>query len=516
MSYVIGIDIGTESIRSAVFDENGCTLGFGVSENKTQYPRSGWAEQSVHQWENSLVEAVRASISSSCVNPADISAIGVDATSPTVVMLGEDLNPVENAIMWMDLRAVHEAEEISNVDDASLKVVGYGKVSPEWFPCKVLWLKRNRPEVYNKTKYFLDQTDWLTYMLTGELTLNLNSITVRWFYNSKGDGFPEDLYGKLGLADFLDKIPKRIVRPGDTAGVLTGKIAEKTGLKKGIPVAAGGADAYIGVVGVNALIPGKMALITGSSHLLISLVDKEFHAPGINGTFPDAVLEGFQVAEAGQVSTGSVLKWYKDNFLNSKKTVETGSGTYSEMNELAEKIPLGSEGLLVLEHWQGNRTPWVDPQSRGVIRGLTLSHTPAHIYRAIMEGVTYGTAVILSRMEKQGISVNELVVCGGVANSDLWLQIHSDVTGKPISVPEESQAVSLGSAILATKAAGIYKTINEAAESMVRVRKIIEPNLNNTDEYCFYIDQYVKTYEKLKDVSKELTIRSEMNASPRG
>jgi len=510
-SYVMGIDIGTESIRAAIYDEKGNGIGFGISENKTHYPHSGWAEQSVKRWEDSLIGAIRASISLSRVNPEDIKGIGVDATSPTVVMLDENHNPIENAIMWMDLRAAHEAEEISKIDDPVLKVVGYGKVSPEWFPCKALWLKRNKPEVYENTEIFLDQTDWLTYMLTGELTLNLNSITVRWFYNSNNDGFPRAFYNKMGLSDFPDKVPGTVVRPGDIAGVLRDSIAERTGLKKNIPVAAGGADAYIGVIGVNALKPGKMALITGSSHLHISLVDNEFHAPGINGTFADAILKGYQVVEAGQASTGSVLKWYKDNFINAGLAGQAvgDKSIYDVMNEGAGKIPPGSEGLLVLEHWQGNRTPWVDPLSRGVIRGLSLSHTPTHIYRAILEGVAYGTAVILSRMEEQDFLISEIVACGGVTNSELWTQIHSDVTGKPISITEENQAVSLGSAILASKAAGIYNTINEAADSMVKIKKIIEPDLRKTKEYSFYINQYIETYENLKKLSKELVSRTE-------
>jgi len=272
-------------------------------------------------------------------------------------------------------------------------------------------------------------------------------------------------------------------------------------------VAGSGADAYIGVIGVNALKPGRIALITGSSQLQIGPVDREIHAAGINGTFPGAIIPGHQVIEEGQISTGSVVKWFRDNFVNCSITsaaAARGVDVYYLLNEMAEKIPPGSEGLLVLEHWQGNRTPWVDPTSRGVIRGLTLSHTPAHLFRAIMEGVAYGTAVILDRITGQDVSIDQLVACGGATKSALWMQIHADVIGKTITIPEEQEAVSLGSAILPSVGSGIHSSVREAADRMVKIKKVIKPNLQKTEEYRFYINQYIQTYECLKEGSREM------------
>ena len=510
--YLLGIDGGTESTRSAVFDEFGHCIGFGTSDNVTVHPHPGWAEQSIHEWESSLVDSIKKAISNSGIDPNDIAGIGAGATCPTVVALDQQGRPLRDAIMWMDLRATREAREIAATEDPALKYVGFGNVSPEWFPCKILWLKRNEPDIYDKAVTILDQPDWLAFTLTGEKTLNINTTTVRWFYDSTSGGFPLDFYQKIGIGDFLGKTPSRMVRLGETIGGLSGEMAQKTGLRAGTPVAGGGADAYIGVVGVNALEEGRLALITGSSQLQIGLVGREFHAPGINGTFPNAIIPGHQVVEAGQISTGSVLKWFKDDFVNGNITEAAsrrGVSVYRELDEMAARIPLGSEGLLVLEHWQGNRTPWVDPASRGVIRGLTLSHTPAHVFRAMLEGVAYGTAVILDRMEAQGVEINEMVACGGATNSKLWMQIHADVTGRPITIPEEAQAVSLGSAVLASVAGGIYDSIHEAAKRMVRIEEVIEPDLHKTDKYRFYAKQYMNTYECLKDESHALVKRVE-------
>jgi len=272
-------------------------------------------------------------------------------------------------------------------------------------------------------------------------------------------------------------------------------------------VAGGGADAFIGVIGINALKPGTAALITGSSTLVIGITEKEIHARGLFGSYPDAILPGLQVIEGGQVSTGSVVHWFTSGFVGADITAQAAArkcSVYDFLNDQAGKIPAGSEGLIVLEHWQGNRTPWTDPLSRGVIRGLTLGHTPAHVYRAILEGVAYGTEVILRRMQDAGVRVDSLTACGGATQSPLWMQIHADVSGKEIAIPQEQQAVTLGSAIAASVAAGLHPDLTTAADAMVRVNRVVKPDARAHESYKPLVGQYEETYESLKDASHRL------------
>ncbi len=505
--YVMGIDAGTESIRAGIYDELGECLSFGLSENTLIHRNPGWGEQSIEAWDNSLIEAIQNAFKDCDIKPEQIEGIGLDGTSCTVVYLDEMGKPLRDAIMWMDIRAADEAVEIAQCGDEALEYVGFSKVSPEWFPCKNLWVKKWEPEIYTQAATIFEHTDYLAYRLTNLITANINTVSIRWFYNENKGGFPVSLYEKIGLGDIFEKLPKRIVKVGEVVGPLSKEIATLTGLKEGIPVAGGAADAYMGVIGVNALESGKLALITGSSQLHIGITDKELHKPGLFGTFPNAIIDGYEVVEAGQISTGCILKWFKDNFVNeriTKEARERGISVYKLLDEMASTLPPGSEGLVVLEHWQGNRTPYVDPYSRGVIRGLSLRHTPSHIFRAIMEGVVYGTKVILDVMEEGGIYIDEIIICGGAAQSPLWLQIHADVLGKNIIVPKEQQAVTLGSAIAATVAAGIYPSIQEAAKTMVEIERVVEPNKEYTALYELYVNQYVKTYEHLKDDSYEL------------
>ncbi|MFW5695092.1 MAG: FGGY-family carbohydrate kinase [Alkalispirochaeta sp.] len=505
--YVLGIDAGTESFRAGVYDRTGRCLGFGVSANQNIHRHPAWGEQEIERWETALVESIRGALEASKVDPGEIGGIGLDGTSCTVVFLDGNGAPLRDAIMWMDIRAAKEAEEIAATGDDALEYIGHANLSAEWFPCKVLWTKRHEPDVYSRAETIFEQTDWMVYRLTGEITGNINTATARWFYNDRKGGLPESLYNRIGLEDIQEKVPQRILKIGENAGGLTAEMAEKTGLPAGIPVAGGGADAYIGVIGVNALRAGKMALITGSSQLHIGVSPIEVHTKGLFGSFPDALLPGLNFVEAGQISTGSVLKWFLSNFVNSeieKEAERIGGSVYDVLNARAAELSPGSDGLVVLEHWQGNRTPWVDANSRGVIRGLTLSHTPAHIYRAIMESVAYGTEMIIRRMNEANFAIDEIIACGGATQSDLWMQIHADVTGKPISIPTEQQAVSLGAAITATVVAGMYGSIQEAADTMVTVAKRIEPIAENTEKYREYVDQYDATYHALKDHSRRL------------
>jgi FGGY-family pentulose kinase len=505
--YVLGIDAGTESFRAGVFDPAGRCLGFGVSPNRTTHPHPAWAEQSPREWDAALVECIRKAVAASRVDPAEIRGIGVDGTSCTVVFLDGRGDPLRDAVIWMDIRAAEEAAAAAATADPALAYVGYGNVSAEWFPCKTAWVKHHEPETYRAARTVFEETDWLAYRLTGEKTVNINTISVRWFYDGTRGGYPLSLYQKMDLEDIFEKIPSRIVKIGEVVGGLTREMARQTGLTEGIPVGGGAADAFMGVIGINALTPGTMAFITGSSHLLLGITDREIHARGLFGSYPDAIIPGRQVIEAGQVSTGSVVNWFTSKFVGTEITAAAaaaGRSVYDELNARAAAIPPGSEGLMVLEHWQGNRTPWTDPWSRGVIRGLTLGHGPAHVYRAILEGVAYGSQVILNKMREEGVRVERIVACGGATQSPLWMQIHADVSGMGIAIPEEQQAVTLGSGIAAAVAAGLFPDLETAATAMVRVARVVEPDMKAHARYGDILPHYAETYDGLKDSSRRL------------
>ncbi len=510
--YVLGIDAGTESIRAGLYDLNGNCVGFGVESNETQHARPGWAEQSPDRWQRAMVQAVRSALASAGVSGSQVCGLSVDGTTCTLVFADAHGRPLRDAIMWMDVRAVREAQITADTGHTALKYVGHGPVSAEWFPCKALWVRNHEPETYERCHTILEQTDWLTFAITGEVGANINTASTRWFYDARDGDYPVSFYQQLGLQEISERLPRPVRSIGEQAGEVSERFAAETGLLAGTPVATGGGDAWMAAIGVQTVRPGRVALITGSSQVHVGLSQTELHARGLFGSYPDAMIPGLHVVEGGQTSTGSVLNWFVKNFVGEEVHAEARRrqcSPYDILTARAEDIPPGSEGLVILEHWQGNRTPWVDPTSRGVIRGLTLRHTPAHVYRAILEAVAYGTEVVFRRMRENGFAPSELIACGGATNSPFWMQLHADVTGLPITTAQEQQAACLGSAIAAAVGAGEYDTIGEAADAMVHTARRIEPRPGESERYRDFVDQYTATYEQLHELSRELTMLAE-------
>jgi len=506
-TYFLTLDFGTESVRGALFDDAGNMVYTASREYKTYYPRPGWAEQNPEEWWEAFLWVLRNITDNSGVDSTSIVSMTVDTTSCTVLALDGKFTPLRNAIIWMDVRAFHQAGRIAQSGMDALKYNGYGSVSAEWMPSKALWLKENEPEVYYNAVHICEFQDWINYRLTGEYVGSINNTTVRWYYDSRSGGWPADFYEHIGLGDVIKKFPPDILALGKIIKKIKPHIASLTGLSKETIVVQGGADAYIGILGLGAVKPGRLAFITGSSHLLLGHTEKEFHKKGIFGAFPDAVMPGLYVVEGAQISTGSILKWLKQGFIGKEyehKAEQKNLFLYEYMNGLAKDIKIGSEGLVLLDYWQGNRNPLTDAQARGVVWGLSLKHTPVHVYRAVMEGVAYGTEHIMRYFRESGYQPKEIHACGGATNSSLWMQIHSDVLGLPIFLTEEPNAPLLGDAVLASYGAGVYNSIEEAAERMVKIKRKIEPYPGNTEAYRYYVDKYIETYPRLKDLMHDM------------
>jgi len=504
--YFMGIDGGTESVRVGVFDQEGTPVGFASSIYALKHPRPGWAEQDPDEWWSSLVAAVKEVMSKNNIAREAIAGISLDATTCTVAVLDKYDRVLRPAIIWMDVRAADQARRVAKTGDAALKYNGFAKVSAEWMPCKALWLKENEPDIYNAATHICEYTDWMTHRLTGEWTASINIASLRWYYDRNNGGFPASLYQAVELDDLLEKFPQKVLDMGTVVAGLSKKVAEELGLPSGIPVAEGGADSIVSTVGMNVLAPGKIALITGSSHAIFGESAEAIYGPGFFGAFTDAVVPGLYLVEGGQVSTGSVVKWFRDNFCGGllEEARTQGISLYDLLNQRAENLPVGSDGLIVVDHWQGNRTPYTDSEARGIIWGLTLKHDTTYIYRAIVEGICYGTELIFRTLRKYGFQPQQIVACGGPLKSQLWMQIHADVSNLPITFTKVSEAAVLGSAILAAVGAGIYPNLQEAARNMVHTSHRIEPDQQRHKEYQFYVDKYIATYPQMRDLMHDV------------
>ena len=497
--YVLGVDGGTGGIRAGLFEiATGAPVGFADTPYETRYPHPGWAEQDPRAWWAGMASSVRRVLAEARVAPADVAGLCCDTTCCTVVALDASGEPLIPCILWMDMRAASQTEAVLSTRDGALALNcgGDGPVSAEWMIPKALWLKENRPDVFADAAMICEYQDYLNLKLTGRYVASANNVAVRWHFR---DGAPPtSLLNALDLAALAEKWPAEILAMGSVVGGLTAAAAAHLGLPEGLPVAQGGADAFVAMVGLGTTRPGQLALITGSSHLHLGVTAAALEGPGMFGAYaPGALVPGpLRVVEGGQTSTGSVVNWFKT-------LCGGGEGFYDDMNAAAAAIPIGCEGLCVQEHLQGNRTPHVDALSRGVFAGLTLRHGRAHVYRAILEGVSFGTRLVFDAMRDAGFEPEEVVVAGGATKSELWMQIHADVAGVPFRRTKCADAPALGAAILAAVGAGKYATVDDAVRAMVHTAGVIRPNPEATRAYAKPYEAYKATYGATKAIIRE-------------
>jgi ribulose kinase len=283
---------------------------------------------------------------------------------------------------------------------------------------------------------------------------------------------------------------------------LSAAAASDLGLRAGTPVAQGGIDAYLGMLGLGAVGAGDLAMIMGSSTCHLAMAAHGLFGSGMLGCYPDAVIEGLYTLEGGQTATGSILNWYRQHFAGNESVEadRTGRNVYEILDASAAAVSPGSDGLVCLDYWQGNRCPRKDPRARGSWWGLTLAHGPGHVFRSIYEATAFGTRHILEDLEQHGFTVDRLFAGGGGARSRLWMQIHADVLGRPIHLPRESEACSLGAALVAAVHSGHYRDLTEAVGRMVQFAEVIEPAHANHRIYDRCYPKYLATYAALRDL----------------
>lgn len=507
--YVLAIDAGTEAIKAALFDLAGRRLALGVRNYRTYFPGPAWAEQDPQEWWAGLVGAVRDCLTAASVPGQEIIGIAADATTCTLVPMRNDGSIVRRPLLWMDVRAGEQAQRLFDTGDAALRYCLAG-ANAEWMPPKMLWLKQHEPDAYSQTEVLLEFTDWIAWRLTGRFTLNLDTITQRWFYHTPSGGWPHSLLGSLGLDDLADKFPAAIHPAGTLVGPLLPAVAQELGLPAGLPVAACGGDAFIGLLGQGVSAPGDVGVIMGSSNVMSALSREELHFPGILGSFPDAVVPGLNLVEAGQVSTGSILSWFKRNFGHgaAADAAAQGISVYQLLDREAGVAQIGSGGLIVLDYFQGNRTPHTDSAARGMIWGLSLQADRGHLFRSLMEGIAYGLEDIVQTLARHNFDLGRIIASGGATQSALFMQIYADVLGRPITVTREAEASLLGSAVVAAVGAGAYADLHSASQAMVQVSHTYQPDPARHDEYAFYVHMYQQTYQQMKGLMHNMSGRA--------
>jgi len=504
LQYLIGIDVGTSGTKTVLFDSSGKTVASTTVEYPLYQPQPGWAEQDPADWWKAVCDSVKQVISKSGVDKHDVKGIGLSGQMHGLVLLDANDNVLRNAIIWCDQRTQAQCDYITEaVGREKLIEITANPALTGFTASKLLWVRDNEPQIYERISKVLLPKDYIRFMLTGEYATEVSDASGMQLMNIRERGWSGEILSKLQIdKNWLGKMYESF----EITGTVSPRAAELTGLAVGTPVAAGGGDQAAGAVGNGIVRSGAVSSTIGSSGVVFAFTDKAAIDPkGRVHTFCHAVPGKWHVMGVTQ-GAGLSLKWVRDALCGEEveAAAQMETDPYVLMDEMAEKIGVGSDGLLYLPYMMGERTPHLDPYAKGVFFGLTPSHTKAHIIRSVMEGVTFSLLDCLGVIREMGIPTGEIRVSGGGGKSPLWRQMQADVFENDVMTVNSDQGPALGAALLAAVGTGLYKSVEEACENCVAVKDTTKANPTAYTRYRDYYGLYGKLYRSLKDDFREL------------
>ena len=498
-AYVIGVDSGTSSTRAILFDETGEALAEGRQAYDVLRPHPGWVEQKAEWWWEALVGSIRDLLSKCSVEPEDIQRLAITHQRITAVPVDKSLNPLRNAILWNDIRCSEQNEWALNKVGRQRIYQRTGYNPGIWTVYKAMWLRDEEPDVYRRVHKFLLVQDYLTLKLTGELVTTSSAAVMTGCLDvADRHRWAEDILQEFDISP--DIWVKNILSGGQVAGKIHREASRETGLPEDLPVVTAAGDQPCGVVGVGVTKPSMLGVNGGTSCTMETCTEELALDPNAN-YFIEISPMGTYFPENSIYSGGSSLM----NWLQS--TFSVGNEVQSEHDwdvfyNMAANAPPGNWGLMLIPYFSGATAPYWDLDARGIMFGFLMDHSKAHMVRAIMEGLAYETRRQMGFMEKgTGIPVSEVRMYGGSARNDLWNQVFADVLGVRLCTTKTIETTALGAAICAAASAGIYSSIEEAANHMVQVKKEYLPNAAHRQLYDrLYDEVYCHFYDRIHDV----------------
>jgi ribulose kinase len=496
MPLLLGLDFGTGGVRVGVMDlDSGRMLGEREAAYATRYPRPGWAEQSPQDWWRALGEACRALMRD--LGSPRIAGVCAATTASTVVACRRDGSPLRPALLWMDCRAAAEADHTAASRHPVLAYAGGGDAA-EWLVPKAMWMAGNEPDLYRDADVICECLDYVNFMLTGRWVGSRMNATCKWNYDSVAGCFHEDLFAGFGVPDLARKLPEDIIPVGDPIGPISSAAAAHLGLDHCPVLAQGGIDAHIGMVGAGTMAPGELLMIGGTSVVHLFQLPEQQDVTGFWGPYPNALNEGLWLVEAGQVSAGSVLSWFSQDLFG------LDAAGLAALWQDAGALPVGGTGLLTLDYFMGNRTPYRDPHLRGAVLGLSLGHDRASLYRSAVEGVALASAHVLRRMGELGIRSSRIVSAGGYARNALWLKATVDAMGQPVELAADTNLTVVGAVACAARGAGLVPDLFAAAEAVRQPSIPVEPDLASHHRYGELLEEYLDATALLAPLLRRL------------
>jgi len=493
MGYLLGVDIGTYETKGVITDETGQIIGQASRGHEMLVPRPGWAEHRAEEdWWGDFVYVTKALLKKTGLSGPDIDAVACSAIGPCMLPVDAAGTPLMNAVLYgVDTRAEQQIDRLNRKigTDAILARCGNALTSQSVGP-KILWLKDNHPELFSRTEKFLTSTSFLTFRLTGRYVIDhYTAANFSPFYDLKAQNWFFDLDSTVTAG----QLPE-LLWSDEIAGTITRQAAAETGLAEGTAVCCGTIDAAAEALSVGAIYSGDMMMMYGSTIFIILVTDRQmddprlWHAPWL---FKDK-----KAAMAGLSTSGTLTHWFRDQLAR-----EFDRNTaFPELVTEAEQIAPGADGLICLPYFSGERTPLHDPFAKGAFYGLNLTHTRAHLYKALIEGMAHSTRHITDTFAQAGQIPEQVLAVGGGTKNPLWLQATSDITGLAQTITRTTVGASYGNAFMAALALGRVGLADirnwNPSESRIQARHF--------DIYDRHHALFLRLYQQTKDIAHEL------------
>jgi xylulokinase len=498
MKYLLGIDIGTSGTKTVLFDLSFNIIASATGEYPMYQPKNGWAEQDPSDWWNATVSTINSVLQKSGANPSEIGGIGFSGQMHGLVMLDKDNQVLRNSIIWCDQRTAAQCAEITSlVGGKRLIEITANPALTGFTASKILWVRENEPEIFEKCRHIMLPKDYIRFMLTGEYATEVSDASGMQLLDISNRCWSEEVLSKL-------KIDRSMLGNLYESPQITGKVhkmaAKLTGLAVGTPVVGGAADNAAAAVGTGVVRDGLAFATIGTSGVVYSHSSKVCIDPmGRVHTFCSAV-PGEWLTMGVTLAAGLSLKWFRDNFCQEEieKAAAQGTNPYALMDREAEQIQPGCDRLIYLPYLMGERTPHLDPDCRGTFFGLSAMHSKAHLIRAVMEGVCYSLLDCIQILRGMGLDVSNITACGGGGSSALWRKMISDMFGCNVTTVASKEGPALGVAILAGVGTNAFSSVQEACDVAIKTDKLQKPDSNLTQLYGKYHALYTQLYKSLK------------------
>ncbi|MFB3922912.1 MAG: FGGY-family carbohydrate kinase [Terriglobia bacterium] len=504
-SYLLGVDIGTYSSKGALVKETGELVATSTVEHALEIPHSGWAEHDAEStWWHDFLAITRELLHASGIQSTRIAGIGFSAISPAVLPIDHKGRPLRKAILYgIDTRATQEIAELQQIiDNHPVHRTSGIRISSQSSLPKILWIRRNEPEVWAKTHWVANGTGFLGYRLTGEVTLDVyDAVTFAPFVDY------DHCSWKTAIEEHVvpvERLP-RLTWTCDIAGKITAEAARLTGLAEGTPVITGTADAAAEAISAGLANAGDMMVMYGSSIFFILRTDRLLLTPSFWGAH--FLEKGTHVLTGGMSTAGSLTKWFRDQFAPREVEAEKagGNNAYAALAQLAASSPPGANGIVVLPYFSGERTPILDPNAKGMIFGLGLSHTRTDIYRALLESIGFGIRHNIEQMQMEGANPRRILAVGGGTLNPVLMRIVSDIIGLEQHIPEQQVGACYGDALLAGVGVGVFKGVTEATRQ-IKTKQVVTPDASAHHAYEGFYGIYRELYAATAPLMGRLSV----------